>query len=121
MIAIVSDIHGNYAALQSVLAKIDAMGVDEILCLGDTAGYYSSVNECIDELRNRDIFSLMGNHDWYLARNEPCPRSNSANRCLAYQKSVIRDDNMAWLAGLDPGCRGAYELVAGSRRTGVDL
>jgi diadenosine tetraphosphatase ApaH/serine/threonine PP2A family protein phosphatase len=43
---------------------------------------------------------LMGNHDWYLATGEGCPRSNSANRCLEYQKGIISDRNLAWLASL---------------------
>ena len=38
-IAIVADIHGNWRALQAVLADIDAHGVDEIYSLGDNIGY----------------------------------------------------------------------------------
>ncbi len=102
MIALISDIHGNFPALCSVLEKIDSLGVTEILCLGDTAGYYSQVNECCDELRARGIYSLMGNHDWYIAANAPCPRSNSANDCLEYQRKVISENNMEWLKTLRP-------------------
>ncbi|MFV3315779.1 metallophosphoesterase family protein [Pseudomonas sp. BNK-43-a] len=100
MIGIISDIHGNFAALSTVLAELDRMGVDEIICLGDTAGYYSQVNECCDILRARGIFSLMGNHDAYIALNQPCPRSNSANACLDYQREVLSADNRRWLESL---------------------
>ena len=79
MIGIISDVHGNYSALSRVLARLDALGVSRIICLGDTAGYYCQVNECCDALRERAVFSVMGNHDWYLARQQRCPRSNSAN------------------------------------------
>lgn len=102
MIAIISDIHGNYAALCSVLEQIDRLGVQDIICLGDVGGYYSQINQCCDALRERGILTLMGNHDWYLAAGRECPRSNSANRCLDYQRAVIRPDNLAWLSGLKP-------------------
>jgi predicted phosphodiesterase len=72
MIALISDIHGNYSALHEVLLKIDSMGIDEIYCLGDTVGYYSEINECCDELRRRNVKYVMGNHDWYIAANSFC-------------------------------------------------
>lgn len=67
MIALISDVHGNYEALKQVLSKIDEMGIQEIFCLGDVVGYYSQVNECCDALRKRQVRCVMGNHDWYMA------------------------------------------------------
>jgi hypothetical protein len=98
MIAIISDIHGNFAALESVLSEIDRMHIRQVACLGDVAGYYSAVNECIEALRARDVVSLMGNHDYYLTSGSGCPRSASANRCLYYQRQTIREENLQWLA-----------------------
>jgi predicted phosphodiesterase len=102
MIAIISDIHGNHAALVAVLDELDRVGVKKIICLGDVAGYYCQINECCETLQTRNVFSLMGNHDWYLAAGEPCPRSNSANRCLDYQRAIISKANLDWLASLKP-------------------
>ena len=99
MIAIISDVHGNIAALKSVLAEIDRMGVRQVVCLGDVAGYYSEVNECVEALRARGIVNLMGNHDYYLTSGTGCPRSTSANRCLDYQRRTITGENLRWLAG----------------------
>jgi putative phosphoesterase len=96
-IGIISDIHGNYEALQTVLEQLDAMNVSEIYCLGDVVGYYSQVNECCDELRRREIPCLMGNHDWYMASGGFCPRSKSVNDCLLYQRKVITKENIEWL------------------------
>lgn len=96
-IGIISDIHGNYEALKTVLAELDAMKVTEIYCLGDVVGYYSQVNECCDELRKRNIPCLMGNHDWYMASGGFCPRSKSVNDCLVYQRQVITPENIEWL------------------------
>ncbi|MEI8344924.1 MAG: metallophosphoesterase family protein [Candidatus Omnitrophota bacterium] len=97
MIGIISDIHGNHAALLAVLAQLDRMGASEIFCLGDVGGYYSQINECCNALRSRGIFSLMGNHDRCLVAGETCPRSNSANTCLNHQRRVITPDNLNWL------------------------
>ncbi|WP_042471131.1 metallophosphoesterase family protein [Bacillus ndiopicus] len=100
MIAIISDIHGNYAALKAVLEDIDGRGIDNIICLGDTAGYYCMINECIEELKERNIYSLQGNHDYYLISGQRCLRSNSANKCLEFQHTVLTSSNKKWLEDL---------------------
>lgn len=97
MIAIISDIHGNYEALKEVLLELDNKKVFEIYCLGDVVGYYSQVNECCDELRKRKIECVMGNHDWYMASGTLCQRSHSVNKCLEYQRKIITEDNLRWI------------------------
>ena len=37
-LGVITDIHGNIAALEAVLAEFSRRGVDEILCLGDMIG-----------------------------------------------------------------------------------
>lgn len=97
MIAILSDIHGNYVALEEVLRSVDEMGITEIFCLGDIVGYYPQVNEVCDELRRRNVKSVMGNHDWYMAADSFCARSQTVNDCLKYQKKIISRENLEWL------------------------
>lgn len=97
MIAIISDIHGNFVALEEVLKDIDSKGITEIYCLGDVVGYYSQVNECCDELRYRNVQCVMGNHDWYMASGTDCERSQSVRDCLKYQRTVITDKNKEWI------------------------
>lgn len=109
MIALISDIHGNYEALKQVLAQIDRMDIREIFCLGDVVGYYSQVNECCDALRRRNVRCVMGNHDWYMATGGSCPRSHSVNDCLAYQRRVITEENRKWIS-LFPVWMNAYGL-----------
>jgi len=96
----ISDIHGNFEALTSVLAEIDRLGVDRIYCAGDIVGYYTQINECCELLQARGIPSVMGNHDWYMAGGGFCPRSKSVNDCLVYQRSVLTDANLRWLRTL---------------------
>ncbi|MEQ1882350.1 MAG: metallophosphoesterase family protein [Burkholderiales bacterium] len=95
--AFISDIHGNFEALKAVLAEVDALGIDRVYCAGDVVGYYSQINECCRELRERRIPCVMGNHDWYMAGGGFCRRSKSVNDCLAYQRRVIEGQHLEWL------------------------
>jgi predicted phosphodiesterase len=62
-IALISDIHANIEALESVLSDIEARSVDEILCLGDIVGYGANPNECIELVKKSCSLVLLGNHD----------------------------------------------------------
>lgn len=99
-IALISDIHGNYEALQSVLEQIDSLHINDIYCLGDIVGYYTQVNECCELLRDKNIKCILGNHDMYLITQSGCARSKSANLCLEYQTKIISDTNIDWLKSL---------------------
>lgn len=100
MIAILSDIHGNFEALKAVMKEIDNMSVQEIYCLGDVVGYYPQINECCELLQERKIKTIMGNHDWYMAAKSFCPRSRSVNDCLKYQHEIITPQNYEWICSL---------------------
>ena len=114
MIGIISDIHGNYEALLAVLHNLEALKVKQIICLGDVAGYYSGVNECCELLQTQKITTILGNHDWYIISGEGCPRSNSANDCLEYQRKVIERKHRVWLSSLSKTVHiGSLHMVHG--------
>ncbi len=58
-ILLISDIHGNKEALESVLAEPH----DMVMCLGDLADYGPSPAEVIDHIRGHEIETVLGNHD----------------------------------------------------------
>jgi diadenosine tetraphosphatase ApaH/serine/threonine PP2A family protein phosphatase len=62
--AVISDVHANAAALRAVLADIDRRGIKRVICLGDTVGYGPDPLECVDLIRERCDWALMGNHDY---------------------------------------------------------
>jgi len=69
-IAIISDIHGNATAFEAVLADIDAHArVEAIYSLGDNVGYGPEPEKVISMLVEREIPSVLGNHE--LAINQP--------------------------------------------------
>lgn len=97
-IGLISDVHGNYSALKKVICELKKYKVEEIYCIGDVAGYYPQINECCELLREHNIQSVMGNHDWYLVSGSGCPRSKSANDCIDFQRKIITTDNMSWIS-----------------------
>lgn len=60
--AILSDIHGNLAALEAVLEDVKTQSVDSIVCLGDIVGYGPEPCACLDQAMLFE-FSILGNHD----------------------------------------------------------
>ncbi|MBL5974851.1 MAG: metallophosphoesterase [Candidatus Leucobacter sulfamidivorax] len=100
MIALLSDIHGNYPALSAVLARLDRLGVNELFCLGDTAGWAPQINECCAALRERGAVGVRGNHDDYLVTGRLSGRSATADLCIAYQRTVIETEHLEWLGAL---------------------
>jgi putative phosphoesterase len=62
-LAVISDIHGNLHALETIWADIQAQAPDRVLCLGDLVGYGAFPNEVIDLMRQHAVPVLMGNYD----------------------------------------------------------
>jgi predicted phosphodiesterase len=69
-LGIISDIHGNLLALESVLAALDAAGIDRLICLGDAVGYGPDPIECLDLVFDRDAVMVIGNHEEAMLRPE---------------------------------------------------
>lgn len=68
-LAVISDIHANPAALETVLADAKAQECERTLCLGDIVGYGYDPNACIDICRENHVECIMGNHDAGLLGN----------------------------------------------------
>ena len=65
-IAVISDIHGNYDALNSVLIKAKKEGVEHLLVLGDIVGYYYHPDKILDALSAWNFDLIKGNHEHIL-------------------------------------------------------
>ncbi len=61
--AIVSDLHANRQAWNSVLLDIRNIGVDSIICLGDIIGYGPSPVEVFESAYSNINHFVLGNHD----------------------------------------------------------
>ena len=54
-IGVISDVHSNLPALESVVKELDRREVDEIICGGDLIGYYPYPNEVLELISSRNI------------------------------------------------------------------
>ncbi|MCZ7583877.1 MAG: metallophosphatase family protein [Deltaproteobacteria bacterium] len=110
---ILSDIHGNIEALNAALAKLDDLGVERLVNLGDAVGYYTAPNECVDRLRERDAVSIMGNHDVVACgRVEPVFFNPTAAQAILWARENLRDDNREYINGLPDSRKIADDVLA---------
>jgi predicted phosphodiesterase len=98
---IFSDTHSNFEALTAVLESFDRERVDRLVCLGDTVGYGASPNECCDLVRQRAVFTILGNHDAAVAgRMDYSYYYDAARQALDLHAAILKPDNMTWLKAL---------------------
>ena len=66
-VGILSDIHGDYGALETTLNKLKIEHqVSRILCAGDLVGRGPEQNRVVDCIRENKITTVRGNHDeWF--------------------------------------------------------
>ncbi len=112
-VAILSDMHGNSAATEAVLADIDIHHPGEVICLGDLVGYGARPNETIDLIRSRGIPTIMGNYDDGVGFDRDdcgCAYRDELERergqqSLLWSREVVTGDRKQWLRSLVPELR----------------
>src|SRR3954464_3411357 len=91
--AVIADVHGNYLALEAVLADILAQDVGEIVNLGDMASGPLDPKKTMDALMALDRLHVLGNHDRWLI-DRPVEKMGSWER-PAYAQLDTR--HLDWL------------------------
>jgi predicted phosphodiesterase len=113
---IVSDIHSNWEALDSVLQ--DAEGnYDQLICLGDLVGYGPDPNLVVDWARQRQPIMVRGNHDRACTGMDDLENySFMAERSAVWTSSVLTEVNSEYLRNLAQGpiAVEGFDLVHGS-------
>ena len=99
---IVSDIHGNLAALQSVIADAQLRGgFDVIWCLGDTVGYGPEPGACLALLCQYPLVAVAGNHDRAaLNLQEAADFNNAAATAARWTAGQLSPEDRAMLDSL---------------------
>lgn len=95
---IVSDLHGNWPALEAVLKG--ARSYDQVLFLGDAVGYYPDVNRVLDWLRSVNAKGVMGNHDIWLLEIKAMQIEGPVLEILSWQAERISPENREYLSQL---------------------
>jgi diadenosine tetraphosphatase ApaH/serine/threonine PP2A family protein phosphatase len=100
-IAFISDIHGNFEALDSVKNSLLTEKVDRTICLGDIVGYGANPNECIDLLNKISDEIIAGNHDWASVSKTSIKYFNSfASEAVKWTRNKLTEKNRLFLSSL---------------------
>jgi len=65
-LALISDQHGNDVAFRAVVADVEQLGVEEIVCLGDVVQGGSEPAQTLDQLAALGCKTVLGNADAFL-------------------------------------------------------
>ena len=99
---VISDIHGNFEALQ---AALEAAPFDRVLCLGDLVGYGASPNEVVDKIRElAPAGQVRGNHDKVVAGlNDGYHFVSHALAAANWSREQLTKENLRYISSLPEG------------------
>jgi diadenosine tetraphosphatase ApaH/serine/threonine PP2A family protein phosphatase len=102
VIALISDIHSNFEALEAVLDVLEARGVRNLACLGDIVGYGPQPSECIAALRSwSQAICIQGNHDAALLGTLDSTGFNeNAKKAIDINRTQLGADDRRFLKAL---------------------
>ncbi|MHB9287482.1 metallophosphoesterase family protein [Halobacteriales archaeon Cl-PHB] len=97
-VGVISDIHGNEVALEAVFD--DMPDVDALVNAGDVVGYNPWHAECVDAVREREVPTVMGNHDRAVVGETEFGFNSMAGAGVRHARDQLSEDAVEWLAGL---------------------
>lgn len=113
-IAVFSDIHGNYQALESIIKDIKGKKIDKTIFLGDAVSLGPDSNKCLDLLFKEKVTFILGNHELYCTKGvsiDPDSNINKKNHNL-WVTSTISKQNLKKLKDQDL----SYELSINNKK-----
>ncbi|MBU4486480.1 MAG: metallophosphoesterase [Candidatus Delongbacteria bacterium] len=94
---IIGDIHGCYDELQSLLEKFDPNDNDKIFSVGDVINRGPESKKCIDLLKQLNVKTVMGNHEyWYL---KTFPFTDNSITSSNFRRLEI-EERLEWIKSL---------------------
>jgi len=103
-IAILSDVHSNWPALQAVGKHLPNQSPDAIYCLGDIVGYGPDPQECVQWIQANANIVVRGNHDdgvvKVAAGQEVVDHNHIAVLAMMKNLEKLSKDDLAYLGQL---------------------
>jgi putative phosphoesterase len=94
-VALISDLHSNWAALKAVLK--DMPRVERVICAGDLVGYYAEPDEVVEEVRKKKILTVRGDHDWAVTIREFQSLDRLAAKAASWTCQNLMEENLNYL------------------------
>lgn len=102
-VAVVSDIHGNRHAFETVLDAVESSDCKELWCLGDLVGYGAEPDACVELARRHAAVCLAGNHDMGVCGTLPLEDfSRGAALAAQWTRETITPETLEFLRTLEP-------------------
>ena len=104
-ILVISDIHGNFPALQAIAEYIQPVGCDLVCNCGDSTVYAPFPNETIEWLQRHEAISILGNTDrkiLKLAKGKSFKKPGKADKRIMYTSTfdALTDSSLGYLQSL---------------------
>ena len=107
-LAIISDVHANLDALESVLGEV---GGEQTVCLGDLVDYGAEPNEVISMVRGAGATVILGNHDWAALTGDTSLFNPKAAMSSMWTRTRLTDESRHFLETLPEELRVRVEGV----------
>lgn len=100
-LGIISDIHGNIEALETVVEFLRGKGVTDFACCGDIVGYGPDPNRCIEAVREMNCICVAGNHDYATVGETSIDGFNrAAKQAVLWTRAQLTEPNRRFLENL---------------------
>lgn len=101
-IIVLSDLHGNLSALNSVLEYEQINQVDGLILLGDLIDYGPRSNEVVSKIKeiadDKILVNIWGNHELAIMTNDGSRFSSDRGReCAVYTRKNLTDESIHFL------------------------
>lgn len=103
---IISDIHGNLEAYNTLLESVKKKKFQKILILGDLVGYGANPNEIIEKVRNdkRVLEIVRGNHDRVaIEEGQEATFNLPAMAAILWTRKNLKEENHNFLKSIKQG------------------
>jgi diadenosine tetraphosphatase ApaH/serine/threonine PP2A family protein phosphatase len=102
IIALISDVHGNFEALEACLKHAGLSGVDRHVFLGDHVGYGADPERVVDIIASyasQGAVVVKGNHDEAVEKT-PRYMNDSVREVIDWTRKMLSEESKAFLAAL---------------------
>ena len=121
--AIISDIHGNMAALEAVVRDLESTGLEEVYAAGDLALFGPHPRQCVAMLRQNGWASVRGNTERMIADFDELAAAGSLDpetgvgKIVAWTRDRLGPELVEYLGALPPSI--LIESRAGAGRLSI--